>query len=206
AHGGEDAQAVGVGQGFGRVGGFGQRGPVGEQVVAVGLQRVGVAFVEVHAGEFAAAQQLQGGVAVAFAHGGCEGGEVEFGALAPAASEVDVAGGEGAAVLAGFGGAQDAGEHVACFHRGQLVGVAEEDQAGSVGDGFDQLGHQRQVDHGGFVHHHHVERQGVVGVVAEAGAVGDGAEQAVQGGAGGGQVGAQGRVDAGFGQRVHGVA
>src|SRR5690606_1932541 len=60
--------------------------------------------------------------------------------------------------------------------------------------------------HGGFVHHHHVEREGVVGVVAEAGAVGDGAEQAVQGGAGGGQVGAQGRVDAGIHQRLHGVA
>src|SRR5690606_3851565 len=63
-----------------------------------------------------------------------------------------------------------------------------------------------QVDHGGFVHHHHVERQRVVGVVAEAGAVGEGAEQAVQGGAGGGQVGAQGGVDAGFGQRAYGVA
>src|SRR5690606_31668055 len=63
-----------------------------------------------------------------------------------------------------------------------------------------------QVDHGGFVHHHHVERQRVVGVVAEAGAVGEGAEQAVQGGAGGGQMGAQGGVDAGFGQRAYGVA
>src|SRR5690606_16906426 len=161
---------------------------------------------EVHAGKLAAAQQLQGGFAVAFAHGGGEGGEIELGALAPAAAEVDVAGREIAAVLAGFGGGEDAGEHVASFHRGQLVGVAEEDQAGAVGDGFDQLGHQRQVDHGGFVHHHHVERQGVVGVVAEAGAVGEGAEQAVQGSAGGGQVGAQGRVDAGLHQRLHGAA
>src|SRR5690606_26491983 len=88
AHGGEDAQAVGVGEGFGRVCRLCEGGPVGEEVVAVGLQRVGVAFVEVHAGEFAAAQQCESGIAVTFAHGGGEGSEVEFGALAPAAGEV----------------------------------------------------------------------------------------------------------------------
>ena len=220
AHGGEDAEAIGIGEGFGGVGGFGQRSPVSKQVLAMGLQRVGVAFMEVDAGELTAAQEGEGGVAVTFAHCGGEGGEIQFCALAPAAGQVDVAGGEdgrGGGWVGGFtrmarsfkgrvGGGEDAGEHVASFHRGQLVGVAEEDEACAVGHGFDQLGHQRQVDHGGFVHHHHVERQRVVGVVAEAGAVGEGAEQAVQGGAGGGQVGAQGGVDAGFGQRAYGVA
>src|SRR5690606_34996430 len=112
-----------------------------------------------------------------------------FGATSPASG-----GGVGCGARIGCSG-EDAGQHVARFHGGQLVGVAEQDQAGAVGDGFDQLGHQRQVDHGGFVHHHHVERQGVVGVVAEVRAVGDGAEQAVQGGAGGGQVGCERGVD-----------
>src|SRR5690606_39483542 len=42
AHGGEDAQAIGIGEGFGGVGGFGQRSPVSKQVLAMGLQRVDV--------------------------------------------------------------------------------------------------------------------------------------------------------------------
>src|SRR5690606_15094168 len=95
AHGGEDAQAGCAGEGLGGVGGVGQGGPVGEQVVAVGLGGVGFAFVEVDARELVAAQQGQGGRAVALAHGGGERGEVEGGALAVAAGEVDVAGGEG---------------------------------------------------------------------------------------------------------------
>ena len=98
--------------------------------------------------------------------------------------------------------AQDAAEHVAGFHRGQLVGIAEQHQARAVGDGFDQLGHQRQVDHRGFVDDDHVERQRVVGVVAEARAVGNGAEQAMQGGAGGGQRVDEAGVDALRGQRL----
>src|SRR5690606_793016 len=72
--------------------------------------------------------------------------------------------------------------------------------------GFHQLGHQRQVDHEGFVHHHYVERQRVVGVVPERWGVGGGAEQPVQGGAGGGEVGAHGLVHAQGGQGLHGVA
>src|SRR5690606_4507160 len=207
------------------------------------------AFVEVDARELVAAQQGQGGRAVALAHGGGERGEVEGGVLAVAAGEVDVAGGEGedgggwsqsaptrpggatfpargrgvgccARVGCGVrirrgarlgcgvgrGGGEDAGEHVACFHGRQLVGVAEQDQAGAVGNGFDQLGHQRQVDHRGFVHHRHVQREGVAGVVAEVRAVGDGAEQAVQGGAGGGQVGGEVGVDAVVGEGLHGAA
>src|SRR3546814_7849651 len=121
-----------------------------------------------------------------------------FGATSPAC-------GRGAPTVANvICGGEDAGQDVAGFDRGELVGVAEEDQAGAVGDGFDQLGHQRQVDHRGFVDHDHVERQRVVGVVPEPGAVGDGAEQAVQGGAGGGQVVEQGLVDAGGGGGLDG--
>src|SRR5690606_6871873 len=56
AHGGQDAQGAGAGKGFGGIGGVGERGPVPEQVIAPGLQRVAVSFVEVHAGELAAAQ------------------------------------------------------------------------------------------------------------------------------------------------------
>src|SRR5690606_40021247 len=54
AHGGEDAKAVGAGERFGRVGRVGKRGPVGGEVVAVGLRGVGVAFGEMDAGELAA--------------------------------------------------------------------------------------------------------------------------------------------------------
>src|SRR3546814_7887608 len=85
ADGGEDAQAGGAGEGVGGVGGVGERRPVGEEVVAVGLQGVGVAFVEVDAGEVAGAQEGEGGGCVAFAYGGGEGGEVQGGALAVAA-------------------------------------------------------------------------------------------------------------------------
>src|SRR5690606_13604944 len=88
-----------------------------------------------------------------------------FGATSPACRGGGGVGGGGG----GVGGGEGAGEDVACFHRGQRGGVAEQDQAGAVGDGFDQLGHQRQVDHRGFGHHHHVEGQRVVGVVAERG-------------------------------------
>src|SRR5690606_789553 len=103
-------------------------------------------------------------------------------------------------------GAEDAGEDVAGFDGGELVRVADEDEAGVVGDGVDELGHQGQVDHRGFVDDDHVERQRVVGVVAEAGAVGDGAEQAVQGGAAGGQGFDDVGVGACGGQRLQGVA
>src|SRR3546814_12524469 len=67
---------------LGGVGGFGERGPVGEEVVAVGLQGVGVVFVEVDAGEVGGAEQEEGGCCVALAYGGGGGGEVAGGAFA----------------------------------------------------------------------------------------------------------------------------
>ncbi|MNF45293.1 hypothetical protein D3C84_264210 [compost metagenome] len=73
------------------------------------------------------------------------------------------------------------GEHGAGFHRRQLVLVAQQDQPRIGRQGVEQLGHQRQVDHGGFVHHQHIQRQRVVGVVAYLRAVAAAAQQAVQG-------------------------
>ncbi len=74
----------------------------------------------------------------------------------------------------------DRREHIAGLDRRQLVAVAEQDQPRTVGYGFHQLAHQRQVDHRRFIDHDHVERQRVVGIVAKARAVRNGAEQAVQ--------------------------
>src|SRR5690606_22887580 len=128
---------------------------------------------------------------------------IKFGRGEERAQGFGVFGGEG---VAGAGGAEDAGEDVAGFDRRELVGVADQDQAGAGGDGFGELGHQREVDHRGFVDDDDVVRQRVVGVVAHARGVGDGAEQAMQGGAGGGQGFEQGRVDAGGGERLQGSA
>jgi hypothetical protein len=101
-------------------------------------------------------------------------------------------------------GTQDRAEHVAGLHRRQLVGIAEQDQPRAAGDRVDQLGHHRQIDHRGFVDHHHVHRQRIVGVVAEARRIRDHAEQAMQGGAGTGQCRAQRRVHAVLLQALHG--
>ena len=102
--------------------------------------------------------------------------------------------------------AQDAAEHITGFDRRQLVGIAQQDEARAIGDGVDQLGHQRQVDHRGFVDDDDIERQRVVGVVAEARTVGNRAEQAVQRGAGSGQCGEQRGIDVGCRERLHGLA
>ena len=83
--------------------------------------------------------------------------------------------------IASTGRMQDRGQHIAGFDRGQLVGIAQQDQLRAIGNGLRELAHQRQVDHRGLVHHHDVERQRVVGVVAEARRVRNGAEQAMQG-------------------------
>ena len=55
-------------------------------------------------------------------------------------------------------GTEDGRQHVAGFHRGQLVGVAEQHQPRAAGDRIDQFGHQRQVDHRRLVDHHDIER------------------------------------------------
>ncbi|MNV50587.1 hypothetical protein D3C71_1426050 [compost metagenome] len=176
-----------------------------------------------HAGQVAFAQQCQGFCRIAFAHRAGQRRQLQGVALAIAALQLHAGAGEGVGLrfdgvgrqvaqqglqracivgrnaLAVTGGAQDGAEHVAGFHRRQLVRVAQQHQTGAVGDGFDQLGHQRQVDHRGFVHHHHVVGQRVVGVMAEAWGIGNHTEQAMQGGAGARQLFAQRGVDAGGG-------
>ncbi|KAG1317114.1 hypothetical protein G6F62_013081 [Rhizopus arrhizus] len=188
---GQHAQASGLLQGEYRIGGVGQCAPVAQQVLALATQRVGLAFMETHARQFTAAQQLQCGAAVAFAHGMRQRCQVQCITLPVTALQLHAAPGKSAWCglrlqrgrrqqamqglrIVGTGadaiaaGTQDRAEHVAGFHRRQLVGVAKQDQPGATGDRIDQLGHHRQIDHRGFVDHHHVHRQRIVGVVAEA--------------------------------------
>ncbi len=85
-------------------------------------------------------------------------------------------------VEAAFGIAAQVAKQAAGFHRGELVLVAEQDQPGMTRQGVEQAGHHFQVDHRGFVHHQHVQRQRIAGVVTEVPAVRATAEQTVQGG------------------------
>ncbi|MPM65913.1 hypothetical protein SDC9_112817 [bioreactor metagenome] len=61
----------------------------------------------------------------------------------------------------------DVGEHRARLHRGELVGVADEQQPGVRPGGLQQPGHQRQRDHRHLVHHDQVVRQRPQTVVRE---------------------------------------
>ena len=77
--------------------------------------------------------------------------------------------------------ADDVAEHRPGLHRGELVGVADEDEAGVGSHRLDELGHQRQRHHRGLVDDDDVVGQPVVAVVAEAAAVARlASEQAVQ--------------------------
>ncbi|MNN04118.1 hypothetical protein D3C81_1168350 [compost metagenome] len=229
AYGGEQSRAARQRQGLGGAGGVGQGFPVLLQRLAPGLQRIGFVLVEMHAGQVAFAQQRQGFGGITLAHRTGQRRQLQGVALAIAALQLHAGAGEGVGLrFDGVAGqlaqqglqrarivnrnalavarcTQDGAEHVAGFHRRQLVGVAEQHQAGAVGDGFDQLGHQRQVDHRSFVDHDHVVGQRVVGVMAEARRIGNHAEQAMQGGAGARQLVAQCGVDAGGGQLLHGI-
>ena len=94
------------------------------------------------------------------------------------------------------GSTEDRGQHVTGFDRWQLIGITEQDQLRTVVDGFDQLAHQRQIHHRGFIDHHDVEGQRVVGVMAETWRVRDHPEQAVQRAGIGGQGRKQPGIDA----------
>jgi hypothetical protein len=59
-------------------------------------------------------------------------------------------------------------EHRAGLDRGQLVLVAEQDQARRRRQGGEHRGHHFQVDHRRFVDHQHVERQRIAGMMAKA--------------------------------------
>ena len=69
------------------------------------------------------------------------------------------------------GRADDVAEHGAGLHRGQLLGVADQDEPGFGTHRLDQAGHHRERDHRGLVDHDHVVRQPVQPVVPEAGPV-----------------------------------
>ena len=177
---------------------------MGEQPGLVRLQGIGHAFVQAHRTQRIAAQQAQRRGRIAAAHGIGQGGQTQARILAPAVLQVHAAATQATGLdrhrsfagaqqgrqrcgilgqqhIAGAGGGEDRGQHVAGLHRRQLVRIAEQHQLAAIGDRLDQLAHHRQVDHRGLVHHHDVQWQRVVGVVAEVGAAGHRAEQAVQG-------------------------
>jgi hypothetical protein len=72
-------------------------------------------------------------------------------------------------------------EHRAGLDRGELVLVAEQHQARAGRQRGQHGGHHLQVDHRRLIHHQHVHRQRVAGVVAEVAGVRAAAEQAVEG-------------------------
>jgi hypothetical protein len=94
-------------------------------------------------------------------------------------------------------------EHLAGPDRGELVGVADEDQPGLVGQRRDRGGHEREVDHRGLVDDEDVEVERLGERPREAGSGRLDAEQAVQGrglGAGGLREAARG-ASGGCGER-----
>ena len=80
-----------------------------------------------------------------------------------------------------FDKAADIAEHGPRLHRGELILVAEQDQAGVARQCIEQPCHHRQIDHGGLIHHQQVEVQRVARVVAELAAPRNDPEQPVQG-------------------------
>ncbi|MNN08465.1 hypothetical protein D3C81_1213200 [compost metagenome] len=73
-------------------------------------------------------------------------------------------------------------QYSAGLHRGQLVLVAQQNQACMGWQGIEQIGHHFQVDHRGFVDHQHIQWQAIAGVVAEMAGAGTAAQQAMHGG------------------------
>ena len=96
AQGGQHTQAPGLLQGKHWISRVGQCAPVAQQVLALATQRIGLTFVEMHAGQFTAAQQLQCCAAVALAHGVGQRCQIQRIALPVAALQLHAAPGEGA--------------------------------------------------------------------------------------------------------------
>jgi hypothetical protein len=65
----------------------------------------------------------------------------------------------------------EVGEHRSGLHRGQLVGVPDQDEPGGRSHRLEEPGHLRQRDHRDLVDDHDVVGQRVAAVMAEAGAV-----------------------------------
>ena len=62
----------------------------------------------------------------------------------------------------------DIAQHIAGADGGELVDIAHQEQVRAGLQGFEQVVGQQQVEHGGFIHHQQVDRQGVLGVEVEA--------------------------------------
>ena len=71
------------------------------------------------------------------------------------------------AVPASLGVATQVTEHGACLYRGELILVPQQHQACMGRQSVQQVGHHFQVDHRGFVHHQHIQRQRVTDVMTE---------------------------------------
>ena len=87
----------------------------------------------------------------------------------------------GLPVAPSLGVAAKVAEHRAGLDRGQLVLVAEQDDAGMRRHGLKQRSHHLQVNHRRLVDDQQVQRQRVRSVGTESAAVGAGAQQRMQG-------------------------
>ncbi len=85
------------------------------------------------------------------------------------------------AVAALLGISAEIAQHGPRLHRGQLVLVPQKNQSCMQRQRIEQVGHHFQVDHRGFVHHQHVQRQRVARVVTEMTTVRQATQQAMQG-------------------------
>ncbi len=87
------------------------------------------------------------------------------------------------------GGGDEVAKDVSGSHRGQLVGIADEDQSAARGDGLEEVGGELDVEHGNLVHDHHVGFEGPLAVTVELAGAGVELQQAVDGaGAGSGRL------------------
>ncbi len=65
-------------------------------------------------------------------------------------------------------GGDDVAQHVARAHAGQLIDIADEQQVRVEGHGFQQVIHQQQIDHAGFVDDEQIDFQRILRVALEA--------------------------------------
>jgi len=83
------------------------------------------------------------------------------------------------AVPAGFGVTAQIAEYRTGLHRRQLVLVAQQYQTRMGRQGIEQVGHHFQVNHRGFIHHQHVQRQWITQVMPEVAGARTAAQQAM---------------------------
>ena len=186
SEGGEDAEIIEEGEGGLGCGGGEIGGEAGEDEIVEGGGESGGGDVGVP-GDFGVEIFLEEGASEIGLALVDELGEVMDGAMGAEAEifaeATDVGGGEGGV----GGGGTDIAEDITSFDGGELILIAEEDEAGGVGDGVEKFGEEGEIDHRGFVDDDEIGVDGIGGVVAEGGGVGDGSEEAVDGGSLGGE-------------------